>query len=123
MKALLTVLLISNLALADDVKVVKKGETVPFDGVLFTKELEKQIRSDTQILEKKVDTLTRINSINEQEITILNQRVSLYQEKAKEMADREVKQESSSFWKNAAYFISGAVLTGVIGYGVIKAYR
>ena len=89
MKLIISLMLLLNISLANDVRVVKKGEAVPFDGVLFTKELEKQIRSDIQVLEKKVETLGKINSINEQEIGILNQRVSLYQDKAKEMADRE----------------------------------
>jgi hypothetical protein len=121
-KVLICILLI-NSCFATDVKVVKKGDTVPFDGVLFTKELEKDIRNDIIILEKKNAALTRLSDINDKEIKILNERLSLYQDKAKELATRETISESNSFLRNAVYFLSGAVLTGVIGYGVVKAYR
>ena len=123
MKALLSLLLMCNLCFAEDVKVVKKGELVPYDGVLFPKEKEKEIRTDLETSEKRVITLSKLNELNNKEIDILNKRLEIYQDKARIMADREIKQESNTFWKNALYFVSGAVLTGVIGYGVIKAYR
>jgi hypothetical protein len=121
---LIVLFLTVNLCFADNsVKVIKKGESAPFDGVLFTRELEKDIRNDLIVYEKKSAALTRLNDINEKEIEILNKRLNLYQAKAKELAERETKAESDSFLKNATYFISGAIITGVIGYGVIKAYR
>lgn len=123
MKLMITFILSFNVAFANDVKVVKKGEVVPFDGVLFTKELEKDIRNDIQILNKKVNTLTKINDINEKELDIVNKRLALYQNKADELTKREVKSERDSLVKNTLYFLSGALLTGIIGYGVIKAYR
>lgn len=123
MKLIIAFILSFNIALANDVKVVKKGEVVPFDGVLFTKELEKDIRNDIQILNKKVNTLTKINDINEKELDIVNKRLALYQNKADELTKREVKSERDGLVKNTLYFLSGALLTGIIGYGVIKAYR
>lgn len=120
---LIIFLLSINLVFAEDVKVVKKGETVPFDGVLFTRELEKDIRNDIQVLTKKVDTLNKINDINEKELDILNKRVKIYQDKAKEMANREVKSEKDTFFKNTLYFLSGALLTGIVSYGVIRTVR
>lgn len=123
MKLIITFILSINIVMANEAKVVKKGEVVPFDGVLFTKELEKDIRNDLQILNKKVDTLNKINEINEKELAIVNKRLSLYQSKADIMAKREVKSEKDSLVKNTLYFLSGALLTGLIGYGVIKTYR
>ena len=121
---LITLILTINLCFAENsVKVIKKGETAPFDGVLFTRELEKDIRNDLIVAEKKSAALTRLNEINEKEIEILNKRLGLYQTKAKELAEIETKVESDSFLKNVTYFISGALITGVIGYGVVKAYR
>ena len=121
---LITLILTINLCFAENsVKVIKKGETAPFDGVLFTRELEKDFRNDLIVAEKKSAALTRLNEINEKEIEILNKRLGLYQTKAKELAEIETKVESDSFLKNVTYFISGALITGVIGYGVVKAYR
>ncbi len=123
MKILIAFILTTGLAAAQDVKVVKKGELVPYDGVLFPKEKEREIRTELETFEKKIITLRKLNDLNEKEIDILQKRVELYHKKSVELADREVKQESNSFVKSAIYFVSGALLTGVIGYGVIQAYR
>lgn len=112
------VLLLYTKAKADDVVVVKKGQAVPFDGVLFTKELEKSIRMDIQISEKKIDTLNKLNDLNEKEITILTKRLDLHQQKTLEMSNREVETENRTFWKNTIYFLSGAIITGLISHGV-----
>jgi hypothetical protein len=104
-------------AISADVKTVKKGDTVPFDGVLFTKELEKSIREDIQVNERKINILTKLNDLNEKEIDILTKRLVVHQKVASEFATREVNSENNAFWKNALYFISGAVITGFIHYG------
>jgi hypothetical protein len=100
--------------------VVKKGDITPFDGVLFTKELEKDIREDVQKLNRRNEVLTKLNEVNEKEIDILTKRIVLYQDKSRELVDREIKSERDSFIKNAAYFLSGALLTGLITYGVLQ---
>jgi hypothetical protein len=123
MKFVISIILCLNFCYADSVKVVKKGETVPFDGVLFTKEKEKEVRNNVENSEKKIVTLAKLNEFNEKEIDILNKRLELYQNKSRELADREVKNENNTFLKNSIYFLSGALITGLIGYGVIQAYR
>jgi hypothetical protein len=123
MKIFLSLLIASNLCLAQSVKVVKRGEVVPFDGVLFTRQLEKDIREDMEKLKRRNDVLTKINEANEKEIDIVTKRLSLYQEKSKELADREVVSERDQFIKNALYFLSGAVITGFISYGVTQTKR
>lgn len=112
------ILLAYTKARADDVVVVKKGQAVPFDGVLFTKELEKSIRMDIQISEKRIDTLNKLNDLNEKEIDILTKRLNLHQQKTLEMSNREVESENRTFWKNTIYFLSGAIITGLISHGV-----
>ena len=121
MKLIISLLMITNFCFAQDVKVVKKGESVPFDGVLFTKELEKDIREDMEKLKRRNDILVKINEVSEKEIDIVTKRLILYQEKSKELADREVQSERDQFIKNALYFLSGALITGLISYGVTKA--
>ena len=100
-----------------DVKVVKRGDTVPFDGVLFTKEMEKSIREDLQLSERKVNTLNKLNELNEKEIDILTKRLVNHQKTVSEFSEREVFSENSTFWKSTLYFLSGAVITGLIYYG------
>ncbi len=123
MKIILGLFLVSNMCFAQNVKVVKKGDSVPFDGVLFTKELEKDIREDVQKLNKRNDILTKLNEINEKEIDILTKRLVLYQDKSKELVDREIEFERDGFIKNTAYFLSGALITGLITYGVLQTQR
>jgi hypothetical protein len=123
MKLLLLLILSTNLCLAESVKVVKKGEPVPFDGVLFTKELEKDIRNDMETYKKKVEVLTKIDELNNKEIDILSKRLEVYQKKSLELAEKSSKLERDSYLKNAGYFLSGALLTGFLGYAVIQAYR
>ena len=120
MKLIVSLLLISNFCLAQVVKVVKKGEVVPVDGFLFPKELEKDIREDVIKLKKRNEILTKINEVNEKEIDIVTKRLSLYQSKSKELADREVQAERDQFIKSALYFLSGALITGLISYGVTQ---
>jgi hypothetical protein len=125
MKYLLLLLLSLN-AIAQDVVTVKKGDTVPFDGVLFTKEKELEVRKEVlekDFLQKKASLLEELGKVQKEELDISNKRIEIYQARAQEMADREVKSESREFLKNALYFTAGAVLTGVLGYGVIQAYR
>jgi hypothetical protein len=121
MKLFFSLLLVSNFCFAQNVKVVKKGDSVPFDGVLFTKELEKDIREDMDKLKRRNEILTKINEVNEKEIDIVTKRLSLYQEKSKELADREVQSERDQFIKSTLYFLSGALITGLISYGVSQA--
>jgi len=114
----ITFVLLYPQARASEVKVLKKGESAPFDGVLFTKEMEKSIRMDIQLSEKKVETLNKLNELNEKEIEILSKRLEIHQNKNREFADREVEYENSTFWKHTLYFISGALITGLISYGI-----
>lgn len=118
MRIFLAFLITINTCFAEGVKVVKKGEVVPFDGVLFTKELEKSIRMDMQISDKKINTLSKLNELNEKEIEILTKRLEIHQEKTRSIIDREVQMENSSFWKYTIYFVSGALITGLISYGI-----
>ena len=125
MKYILLLLFTVN-CLAQDVVVVKKGDVVPFDGVLFTKEKEKELRQtklDLETSEKKVILLSDLNELNKKELDVVSKRLDLYQDKVREMADREVKSESRTFLQNSVYFISGALITGLIGYGIVKAYK
>lgn len=122
MKILLLFLSI-NICMADQVKVLKKGEAAPFDGVLFTKELEKEIRTNQIIADEKVKLLSRINELNNKEIDVLLNRIDLYQKKSLELSEMNSKIEDTAFIKNAGYFLAGALITGFIGYGVIQVYR
>lgn len=122
----LLILLVSFNTLAQDVITVKKGDIVPFDGVLFTKEKEMQVRKEVlekDFLQKKNSLLEELGKVQTDQLEIANKRVDLYQKRVQEMADREVRSENREFLRSALYFTAGAILTGVLGYGVIQTYR
>lgn len=123
MKFLFCMFFILNIAMAEEVKVLKKGELAPYDGVLFPKEKEREIRTEIEISAKEIVTLKKLNELNEKELDIINKRLDVYQKKSLELLKINEEKKENDLLKNALYFISGAVLTGVIGYGVIKAYR
>ena len=122
----LLILLFSFNAVSQDVVTVKKGDTVPFDGVLFTKERELQIRKEVlekDFLLKKNALLEELGKLQKDEIDVVNKRIDVYQKRTQEMADREVRQENLDFWKSAFYFTAGALIVGIIGYGVVNSYK
>lgn len=125
MKLILISLLSFN-CMAQNVATVKKGEPVPFDGVLFSKDKELEIRKEVlekDFLEKKVNLLEELGRTQEKELEIANKRTILYREQSKEFADREVTSENTSFLKGILYFTAGALLTGALSYGVIQSNR
>lgn len=122
----LLLLLISFNAFSQQVVTVKKGDIVPFDGVLFTKEKELEVRKEVlekDFLLKKNTLLEELGKIQKDELDIANKRVEVYQKRTQEMADREVRQENTDFWKSAFYFTAGALIVGIIGYGVVSTYE
>jgi hypothetical protein len=104
--------------MADEVKVLKKGDTVPFDGVLFSKQLEKEIREEVELNKLRIEKLTKLNELSEREIVVLTKRLEVTQKISLELADREVRKEDKEFLKNTLYFITGALVTGLIAHGV-----
>lgn len=126
MKYILILFLSTSLAFGQDVKVLSKGTPAPFDGVLFSKEMEKSIRQidlDNAYLKQQNASLNRLNDLSNQENDILSKRYENMALKANQLAEQQVKAENASFWKNALYFVGGALITGVISYGVVKSIR
>lgn len=125
MKYLILFLLSFNL-LAQDIVVLKKGDVVPFDGVLFSKEKELQLRQltlDKQALEKQNETLNKLFEFQQKEIEITTARIILHQEQNNILADKVVRQQENTFWQNVAYFGLGVVITGVVSYGAFQIYK
>ena len=124
MKFLLVFVLSISIAQAGNTVVLAKNQPAPFDGVLFSKEMEKQIRQidlDNAYLKQQNNSLSRLNAISEEETTIVTKRYENMLLKANELAEKQVKMENNSFWKSTLYFVAGAALTGLITYSVTRA--
>jgi hypothetical protein len=116
--AILLTMTCLNVYAENQAKVLKKGEVAPFNGVLLSDELEHSVRTELQTNKEKIEKLKKINELSEQEIEVLTKRMELHRKIVNEYADREAKTENTSFLKNTLYFISGALITGIIAHGV-----
>lgn len=116
--AILLTITCLNVYAENEAKVLKKGEVAPFNGVLLSDELEHSVRTELQTNKEKIEKLKKINELSEQEIEVLTKRMELHRKIVNEYADREARTENTSFLKNTLYFISGALITGIIAHGV-----
>lgn len=130
LKLLVLIVLILNVLFNNkafsQVTVVKKGDTVQYDGVLFSKEKELEVRQQVLDLEyekKRNLRLSDLNILNEKQIDLMHKRIDLYQNRVQQLQERDLSNQDDRLLNNTLYFVSGALLTGLIGYGVIQAYR
>jgi len=123
---LISILLVGQPCLADDVKFVRQGEPSPFTGYLFSVEKEKELRLLDQKLEfanMKVDLLKKSNELQNEMLTISAQRSEMYKTNSDSLSKQLADHKSDNFWKNTLYFSLGAVLSGVVAYGVSRSVR
>lgn len=120
MKKFLAILLvINNIAFANAASPVvvylPKTTPAPFDGYLFTPEKEKDLRliNDTNNYLKQINSIqVDINKAQTDEIDVLNKRI--------EIADKKIASDHS--WiLDAAYFVGGALVTGLIAQGLYRS--
>lgn len=82
-------------------KVVKEGQVVPYDGVLFDMEEEKELR---QTREDKIK-LEQLSVLYKQKIDIQKERIDNFQDYIK-------KTKPLTGWEKAIYFGLGVLVTG-----------
>ena len=110
MKFILSLLLISSISFAGEVKYLEQGDPAPYNGYLFTitKELEVRLLNEKlPVLEKKIQLQEDIAQIMEARIKNDKEYIS----------SLEKKQDFQSL-KELGYFVLGAVLTGFIAANV-----
>lgn len=122
----ITIALLSLNCAAQGVVVLKKGDVVPFDGVLFSKEREKQLRlavEERDYYQKSTLQLKDLGVLNQKEIDVLASRVENYQKQSVILADRVVASENSGFVQNFLYFGLGVLATGLSSYVILKTHK
>lgn len=113
---LLLLLLISNIALANDIQLITKGSPSPYDGFIMDNEKALNIRNqelDLGLANKKLDINTQINSLLQDSLNKSNQQVN-------NLNTELVNIKSNTKWENAVFFVAGALITGTIAYGIYK---
>ena len=134
MFALFSIFLLTSTAIGDEeVKYtdVKAGETVPFDGKLFTNESIAKILADhnleleTKNIEKEIE-IEKINADNELMYSILEKKYDLETKMYKDMIENRdvILKESNviskpiSKWEFIGGFLAGAAVTIGIAYSL-----
>ena len=117
---LILLLLISTFSYAEEeIKYLKKSEVAPFTGYLSTPKQQvryRQIneeRKNCQAQKIKLEQLGQINDSN----------LEWYKENYKKLKSDYEWQQTSKFCTHTLYFLGGAAISSVIGYGAIRALR
>lgn len=98
---LLMLLLITNLTFAQNSAIVKKGDTVPFSGILLTEErAEEAVKAEKKVvtLEQLAEAQKALTEFHKEEAVVARKRLS------------EAKWDG--FLSNTMYFALGVIITG-----------
>jgi hypothetical protein len=119
MKYSLILLLISNLALADDAKYLRQNDLAPFSGYLISPEKAEKIR----LMDIDLNTSRKIVEGLNEENQILDLRLKAAKDHIDFQAKELVEARDQGFFTKTGYFLLGAIITGLISYGAAQAYR
>lgn len=121
MKRLLIILLLTSQVVHAEEGVVwlEATKPAPFSGFLLTKEKTDKLIDAT--IER--DSLKRINSYLEQDNKVLLSRLDNDREHIKNLNSMLSDTKETSFLAKASFFVMGAVITGLISYGVVHTIR
>jgi hypothetical protein len=118
-KILLILTLLPSLAFADcaqNVQVIKQGQTANCDGFVFSDAGEKQAeqdRSDALFYKSYSDSLTQKTTLQANENDKLQKRLNLYVQESSTLSTQVAKQNSNEGLYRFGYFLLGIVVTGL----------
>lgn len=124
MKTILTLLLITSISLptlsfADDAIVLNKDDKAPFRGILLSPRKAAEL-NDTEL---ERDSLLRSVTLYKSNQDLYEKRTSVLLEQNDKLATQLYSARQTSDWEKVAWFGLGAVLTGLVGYGVYRAAK
>lgn len=102
MKILILILLLTNVAFAQNASTLNKGDTAPFSGILVKKE-----RLETLVKAEKSNIVLRDLRVTQDEL------IEYHKDTARLYRKRLAEAQWSGFWANTGYFVLGIVLTSV----------
>lgn len=122
-KFIALILLISTPVFGDtNVTHLLPGNPAPYEGYLFTIPAEKELRLTDAKLNYEQDLniyLTKINDEYRQTVDVMQTRIK---DQGNEM-EQLAKIKSPGFFGKEFYFVLGAVLSGLVSYGVYKSSK
>lgn len=91
---------------------IAKGTASPCDGYVISSKTEQQIRTDLVYKNSLIENITKQNKLQEDIIRIDAAQLQIYQNKV----------DNTTFEKSM-YFTLGAVLTGIIAFGIARTLK
>lgn len=125
MKWIILLSLVVNTAYAD-VIAVKKGDPAPDNGYFITVDQEKtfrQINEDNKQLKKVNLELKDLGVAQGEQIALLKQRLTVYQEHNEYLLNRVESAKNDGFWSKSFYFVSGVAVMGGATYLATKIHK
>lgn len=95
---------------------IKQGQASPCDGYVMSVETETKIRTDISYKQALIDNLTKTNDLQANLIKIQGEQVNVYNSELN-------KAQSLSTIEKVLYFGLGALVTGAVAYGTVRAIR
>lgn len=114
-------LIISQPVFADNVIHLNKTDPAPYAGYLFTPDMEKKLRQtdlDATFYKSQNIQLNAVITTQNDEISKLGQQITLRNNELDSMEKRI--SSSEGFFTKAAWFISGALITGLLAQGIYR---
>lgn len=114
LKKILSNLLIASTAYGNcDIPTrIEKDAKSPCDGYVISTELETKIRTDLAYKDALIKNLTQINASQEKILKIDAEQLKIYESMSRQtMLDKTL------------YFGLGAIVTGLVAYGTVRALR
>ena len=122
MRLIILLLLTFNTAFAQDIIPIKKGQPSPIDGFVISKKANEKIIEDREKLERKNIQLKDLSVLQDQSITDLKSHRDTLSRHNAELRE-SLRAKPTGFWQKTGYFVLGALITGAIGYGTVRALR
>lgn len=105
---------------------VSKGDSAPFNGYLFSPDLELKARKaliDADTYQAIIANNDKLFLLKDKEIELTNTQADLWKNQSKDLAVQLEDSKNSSFWKSFAYFGLGCILTTGLAFAVNHATK
>jgi len=108
--------LISNLSFAEEAVLLSKGEAAPYSGALLPVDKLQELRK--AYLEK--DSLSRSIELYKSNELLYTKKVDVLSEQNDRLAKTAYEERNMSTLEKIGYFGLGAILTGLVAYGIYR---
>lgn len=112
---------LSGFADTCNVAPIKKGDPAPCDGFYFNKDAENEAekdRADSDFYQKYSYQLSRKMSLEEDENTVLQKRLTLYIDESKKLEEGKAKEKTTEDLIRIGYFSLGVLVTALVARNV-----